>query len=208
MRGQVIFLAVMRGRNPVSVGGLLVHFSGYSVGVAWHSFSLDQLTLYFAPERLAGIVPLPQPGGPAIGRASSRSGTRHLRHADQTGAIYCRVKRSGRGALVNDAPIFPSNFPGAQGFERIEILLKLRAERSLSPAGIPTRIASAHAASDSRGATYSLFHSRAILLPFRFAFDSRFTGCSGNRRRRIFARPCTAPTAAASASRSVDPHRE
>jgi hypothetical protein len=35
---QVIFFAMMRGGNPMSMGGQLVHFGGYLVGVPRHSF--------------------------------------------------------------------------------------------------------------------------------------------------------------------------
>jgi hypothetical protein len=38
VRAQVVLTAVMRGCNPVSVRGSLVHFSGYSMRVPRHSF--------------------------------------------------------------------------------------------------------------------------------------------------------------------------
>jgi hypothetical protein len=38
VRGEVILLAVMRGRDPVRMGRNLVHFRGYSMCVPWHAF--------------------------------------------------------------------------------------------------------------------------------------------------------------------------
>ncbi len=36
VRTQVVFAAVMRGGNAVSMSGFFVHFSGYSMYVSWH----------------------------------------------------------------------------------------------------------------------------------------------------------------------------
>jgi quercetin dioxygenase-like cupin family protein len=56
----MIFTAVVRGGDAVSVGSFLVHFGGYSMRVGGHiRTSLDQLTLYCGAEI---TMPMPMPG--------------------------------------------------------------------------------------------------------------------------------------------------
>ena len=57
VRGEVILLAVMRGRDPVSVSRHLVHLRGYSMCVPWHVF-------------------LPRPAYTLVRRDRARSATR------------------------------------------------------------------------------------------------------------------------------------
>ena len=68
VRGEVVFLAVMRGGNPVGMRRHLVHLRGDSMCVPWHGFSLDQLTLCFVMRHAGAIAPCLRPCGPAAGQ--------------------------------------------------------------------------------------------------------------------------------------------
>jgi hypothetical protein len=96
---QVIFLAMVRGGNPVSMGGQLVHFSGYLMGVPRHSFlPRPAYTLLRARSGPQGSCRFRDPA--ALQSSGFQSiGALHLRHANQTGSIYGRVKRNGRKSL-------------------------------------------------------------------------------------------------------------
>src|SRR5580658_2543061 len=60
VRTQVVFAAVMRGGNPVSMSGFFVHFSGNSMYVPWHRRLPDQLT---RPAVVAAIITKQATGG-------------------------------------------------------------------------------------------------------------------------------------------------
>ncbi|HEX4278436.1 MAG TPA: hypothetical protein VHZ74_23940 [Bryobacteraceae bacterium] len=58
----MIFLAVMGGRDPVSLRRLLVHFRRYSMRIAWHDFLPGTLLKKCLQPKTAGETACPTHG--------------------------------------------------------------------------------------------------------------------------------------------------
>jgi len=148
---------------------------------------------------------------------------RPSRRARSNGLISCLANPSGTTSNPSSAKAVSPNrceshrkavslacsFPSVRKVRSDSQKSSKGGEAAASREGIARMIASAQVVSVSLGAMYS--HAMRV----RFSADSLSGGgvaasvaITGSRRRRMFARPCTAPTAAAKASFSVAPSRE